>query len=603
MRTPRPIAAFVFPLVLALAAGTAVAAEEEPSKGPKELLGLEYRLIGPPAGGRVSRVAGVPGDPLTYYAATASGGVWKSVDGGITWKPVFDDQPTSSIGSIAVAPSDPNVVYVGSGEANIRGNVAQGDGIYKSVDAGKTWQHVWTQDGQIGTMVVHPKRPGRRLRGGARQALRPEPGARRLPHAGRRKTWEQGSDVGPRHRRLRRGARSANPRVVFAGLWQARRRPWELVSGGPGSRAPRLARRRRHLEEARPERGCPRGSGARWESRWRPPTRGASTRSIEAEKGGLFRSDDGGETWALASGHRALRQRAWYYTTLTVDPRNADVAWFPQVPMLKTVDGGKTIKSVKGIHHARPPRPVDRPRRTRADDRGQRRRGRRLDRTAARPGTRRRCPSRQFYHVAVGQLAFRTASSARMQDLGTASGPSNSLLLGRHRSWPTGTRWAAERRATRWPTRPTRRSSTPASTSASSPATTDARARPATSRAWPDNPSGHGASSRGTGSSGRRRSRSRRTTPKTVYHGANVLFRTQRRRPELDADERRPDPRRQDEAAVVGRPHHRRQHRRRVLLHDLRGRRVAARRRGSSGPAPTTAWSSSRATAARPGRT
>src|SRR2546428_3903357 len=121
---------------------------------PPELKGLKYRLVGPYQGGRVSRVAGIPGDPTTYYLASASGGVWKSTDGGINWKSVFDDQPASSIGSIAVAPSDPNVIYVGSGEANIRGNVAAGNGIYKSVDAGKTWNHVWTQEGQIGTMAV-----------------------------------------------------------------------------------------------------------------------------------------------------------------------------------------------------------------------------------------------------------------------------------------------------------------------------------------------------------------------------------------------------------------------------------------------------------------
>src|SRR5688572_29684795 len=131
-------------------------AAEEP---PKELAALKYRSIGPYAGGRVSRASGVPGDPLTYYAATASGGVWKSTDGGFSWKPIFDDQPISSIGSIAVSPSDPNVVYVGSGEANIRGNVAAGNGIYKSIDAGKTWTHVWKQEGQIGTMAVHPSKP------------------------------------------------------------------------------------------------------------------------------------------------------------------------------------------------------------------------------------------------------------------------------------------------------------------------------------------------------------------------------------------------------------------------------------------------------------
>src|SRR5262249_40105671 len=129
------------------------------AKAPAEFERLKFRSIGPATGGRVSRVAGVPGDPLVYYAATAAGGVWKSEDGGISFKPVFDDQPVSSIGSIAVAPSDPNVVYVGTGEANIRGNVAAGNGIYRSTDSGKTWKHVWKQVGHIGTMIVHPRNP------------------------------------------------------------------------------------------------------------------------------------------------------------------------------------------------------------------------------------------------------------------------------------------------------------------------------------------------------------------------------------------------------------------------------------------------------------
>ncbi|HLJ95614.1 MAG TPA: hypothetical protein VKU02_20730, partial [Gemmataceae bacterium] len=152
---PRRSVTTVALVLLAGFVGSLVAAAPDPA----ELKNLKFRSIGPAAGGRVCRVCGIPGDPQVYYAATASGGVWKSTDSGINWKPVFDDQPVSSVGSIAVAASNPNVIYVGTGEANIRGNVAAGNGIYKSTDAGKTWQQVWKQEGQIGTMIVHPTNP------------------------------------------------------------------------------------------------------------------------------------------------------------------------------------------------------------------------------------------------------------------------------------------------------------------------------------------------------------------------------------------------------------------------------------------------------------
>src|SRR5262245_47684841 len=209
-------------LVLLASGGFEPATAAEP---PKELVALKYRLVGPFAGGRVSRACGVPGDPLVYYAATASGGVWKSADGGLTWLPIFDDQPTSSIGSIAVAPSDPNVVYLGTGEANIRGNVAPGAGIFKSDDAGKTWKHVWKQVGQIGTMAVHPKNSDIAYAAVLGHAFGPNPerGIYRTKDGG--KTWEkvlfQNDETGASDVSID----PSNPRVIFAGFWQARRRP------------------------------------------------------------------------------------------------------------------------------------------------------------------------------------------------------------------------------------------------------------------------------------------------------------------------------------------------------------------------------------------
>src|SRR5947209_518927 len=215
-------------------AGLASAQPPEKWETTAALKNLKYRSIGPAAGGRVARVTGVPGDPLTYYAATAAGGVWKSTDGGLTFGPIFDDQPVSSTGSIAVAPSDPNVVYVGSGEANIRGNVAAGNGIYKSTDAGKTWQHVWKSIGQIGTMVVHPTNADIAFAAVLGSPFGPgkERGVFRTTDGG--KTWQQvlskDSDTGASDVAMDPN----NPRIIFAGLWQTRRRPWEMTSGGPG---------------------------------------------------------------------------------------------------------------------------------------------------------------------------------------------------------------------------------------------------------------------------------------------------------------------------------------------------------------------------------
>ena len=202
---------------------------------PPWLKPLEYRLIGPAWGGRVSRAVGIPGDTNVYLMVTASGGVWRSENGGTVWKPVFDDQPTSSIGSIAIAPSDPNVIYVGSGEANIRGNVAAGNGIYKSTDGGTSWQHVWKQEGQIGTMVVHPKDSKTAYAAVLGHAFGPnqERGVYRTRDGG--ETWEQvlskDEDTGASDIAMD----VSNPRILFAGLWQTRRKPWIMTSGGPGS--------------------------------------------------------------------------------------------------------------------------------------------------------------------------------------------------------------------------------------------------------------------------------------------------------------------------------------------------------------------------------
>jgi photosystem II stability/assembly factor-like uncharacterized protein len=414
---------------------------ESPSKGgPPEFKALKYRLIGPAVGGRVSRSAGVPGDPLTYYAATASGGVWKSSDGGSNWKPIFDDQPTASIGSIAVALSDPNVLYVGSGEANIRGNVAAGNGIYKSTDAGQTWQHVWNQEGQIGTMIVHPKNPDIAFAAVLGHAFGPNPerGVYRTTDGG--KNWQRVlfSKAAPSDA----GASDicfdpSNPRILFAGFWETRRRPWELVSGGPGSGLYmsrdggdtwKQLTGKEDQPDGTPGKGLPEGNWGKVGVAVAPSDPRRIYALIEADKGGLYRSDDGGQTWQRVNAGHYLRQRSWYYSTITVDPKNADVVWCPQVPMLKSIDGGKTFKRVKGLHHGDnhdlwiDPR---NPKRMIGSNDG----GVDISLDGGETWFSPSLPIAQFYHIAVDNDTPYHVSGA-MQDLGTAEGPSNSLSAG-----------------------------------------------------------------------------------------------------------------------------------------------------------------------------
>jgi photosystem II stability/assembly factor-like uncharacterized protein len=397
---------------------------DEPDRGPKELKHLKYRLIGPYAGGRVSRAQGVPGDPMTYYLASASGGVWKSSDGGLSWKPIFDDQPASSIGAVAVAPSDPNVVYVGAGEANIRGNVEAGNGIYVSTDAGKTFKHVWKQEGQIGQMIVHPTDPKTAYAAVLGHAFGPNPerGIYRTTDGG--KTWQQvlkkDADTGA----IDVCFHPTNPRVILAALWQTRRLPWTMTSGGPGSGL-YLSSDGGDTWKQLTKKGLPEGIWGRIGLAWAPSDARRVYALIEGEKGGLFRSDDGGETWDLVNAKRYLRQRPWYFTTLTVDPTNPDVVWAPSVRLLKSIDGGKSFKQVKGTHHGDHHDlwidPKNHKRMIGSNDGG-------VDVTYnggetwfAPP-----LPITQFYHISADtRTPYHVMGN--MQDLGTAAGPSNSL--------------------------------------------------------------------------------------------------------------------------------------------------------------------------------
>ena len=511
-------------ICLLIPAGPAAQDSGKPAAtdSPAEFKALKYRLIGPAAGGRVSRAAGVPGDPTVYYAATASGGVWKSTDAGATFRPVFDDQPVSSIGSIAVAASDPNVIYVGSGEANIRGNVAAGNGIYKSIDAGKTWTHVWKQEGQIGTMAVHPSDPDIAFAAVLGHAFGPNPerGVYRTRDGG--KTWAQvlkkDADTGASDVVLD----PSNPSIVFAGLWQARRTPWDLTSGGPGSGL-YVSRDGGDTWKPLTGDGLPQAPWGKIGVAIAPSDGRRVYALIEADKGGLFRSDDGGESWQLINAGRELRQRAWYYTTVTVNPQNRDDVWVPNVPMLRSIDGGKTFTRVKGIHHGDHHDvwfdPKD-PKRIIASNDG----GVDVSTNGGESWYAPPLPISQFYHVSVDNRRPYHVAGA-MQDLGTAQAPHMSLTgggLGLDEWKGVGGGEAGH-----------------VVSDASDPDVVYAGEylgiitrydrRTAQARnvsAWPENPSGHGGEDM--------RYRFQWTAPiaasphdpKVIYHGAQVIFRT-----------------------------------------------------------------------------
>ena len=435
---------------------------------------------------------------------------------------------------IAVAPSDPNVVYVGSGEANIRGNVAAGNGIYKSTDAGKTWTHVWKQEGQIGTMVVHPKNPDIAFAAVLGHAFGPNPerGVYRTQDGG--KTWQQvlkkdadtgASDVAhrpdqPAHRLRRASGRRAGC-------------PWELTSGGPGSGL-YVSRDGgdtwKQLTGRRPARGHL-GQGRRRGRAVRRPARLRADRSGEGRPVPLRRRRRELGRWS--NDHHALRQRAWYYSTLTVDPTQRRRRLVPAGAAAPEHRRRQDVSQhVKGAAPRRPPRPLDRPEEPEADDRRQRRRRGHLDRTAARRGSRRRCRSRSST-TSASTTACPTTSPARCRTSAPRSGPSNSLRERRHRARRLARRRRRRGRATSSPTRAIRTSSTPANTAASSRATTTARGRPRNVSVYPDNPSGHGARGHEIPLPvDRADRRSRRTTRRSSTTARNVLFRTTRRRPD-----------------------------------------------------------------------
>jgi photosystem II stability/assembly factor-like uncharacterized protein len=330
-------------------ASSADDAKKEKEEGDPLFRGMKYRSIGPFRGGRSLTASGIPGDPTTYYFGATGGGVWKSTDGATTWSPVFDKDGAPSIGSIAVAQADPNVVYVGTGEACIRGNISHGDGVWKSLDAGKSWKNVGLNDSRaIGKVIVHPRNPDVVFVAALGHPFGPnaERGVFRSTDGG--KNWEKVlyKDENTGAIDLAFDPRNAN--VLFASLWETRRTPWSLSSGGPGSGLYRSTDGGTTWKQLQ-EHGLPKGPYGRIGL----AVAANSDRVyalIEAKEGGLYRSDDGGDTWELVNGSHSLYQRPWYYMHVVADPEDADTVYVLNVEFFKSTDGGRTFNKIKVPH-------------------------------------------------------------------------------------------------------------------------------------------------------------------------------------------------------------------------------------------------------------
>jgi photosystem II stability/assembly factor-like uncharacterized protein len=319
--------------------------------------GLVWREVGPFRGGRVTAVAGISAQPLVYYLGGTGGGVWKTVDGGLTWAPVSDKYFTAgSIGAIAVAPSDPNVVYVGTGESPLRGNVSPGDGMYRSTDAGKTWKKVGLTDaGQIAHVEVHPQDAELAYAAVVGHAFGANPtrGVFRTHDGGR--TWVKVLFRNDSTGAIDLAMDPVNPRILYAGLWQAVRRPWEFVSGGAGSGIFKSTDGGDTWTELTRNPGLPKSVIGKVGLAVSPLVHERVWALVEADSGGLFRSDDGGATWTRTSDDHELRQRAWYFTHVFADPGNPDGVYVLNTALLRSGDGGKaftTVRAPHGDHHA-----------------------------------------------------------------------------------------------------------------------------------------------------------------------------------------------------------------------------------------------------------
>jgi photosystem II stability/assembly factor-like uncharacterized protein len=320
-------------------------------QNPKSYQALRWRSIGPDRGGRVTAVGGVVNDRLVYYMGATGGGVWKTVDAGITWTPISDRYfKTGSVGSIAVAESDPNIIYVGMGEACLRSNISHGDGVYKSTDAGKTWRNVGLRDSsQIGKVYIDPKNADLVYVAAIGHPYGPnkERGVFRSQDGGA--TWKQILFVNENTGAADLAADPHDPRTIYASTWQVRRMPWDIDEVGPGSGIYKTTDGGDTWTQLKDE--LPKTDMGKIGLTVSPMDPNRVWATIGGDDGGIYRSDDAGKSWQLLNGSFEMHSRQYYYGHIFADPQQVDAVYtFSSKDFYKSTDGGKTWGKIQTPH-------------------------------------------------------------------------------------------------------------------------------------------------------------------------------------------------------------------------------------------------------------
>jgi len=432
MRPMKTMAGIGLTLTLAFSATTVLA--QRGRGGPDT---LSWRFFGPAVGNRVASIAGIPGDPTTYYAGAASGGVWKTTDGGDRWSPIFDGQPVQAIGALAVSLADPAVVWAGTGEAwAVRDSDVMGDGVYKSTDAGKTWSHMGlTETGRIARIVTHPTNPDLAYvcATGRTTAPQQERGVYRTTDGG--KNWEQVLFVDKDTGCSGLAMDAQNPRKLIAGTWQVEMHPWAMLSGGPGSGI-FISTDAGSTWTRATSSGLPKSPLGKIDVAIAPSDSNRVYALIQtADQGSVWRSDDGGTNWRAVNYDRSLIGRAGYYIHLSVSSDNRDEVYVADSSFWVSVDGGETFREgpMGGDTHDIWVDPKDGDRYVVTHDGGLN-----ITTQRARSSKRVTLPIGQMYHVAVdNDTPYRIYSN--MQDNGTMRGrvdqPEGPFAFGRAHVW------------------------------------------------------------------------------------------------------------------------------------------------------------------------